>query len=86
MAVGDAHVFPDLRIPILTQLFFPKPPSTLLTCLSRRRRRKYAEETDRLNRVSNSQQRGHESETLTTEPPGRDMGKLRSTNPVFVIR
>ena len=26
MAVGDAHVFPGFLTPVLTQLFFPKPP------------------------------------------------------------
>ena len=27
MAVGDAHVFPGFPTPVLTQLFFPKPPT-----------------------------------------------------------
>ena len=31
MAVGDAYVFPGLLTPVLTQLFFPKPPTTFLT-------------------------------------------------------
>ena len=31
MAVGDAHVFPGFLTPVLTQLFFPKPPTTFLT-------------------------------------------------------
>ena len=31
MAVGDADVFPGFLTPILTQLFFPKPPTTFLT-------------------------------------------------------
>ena len=66
MAVGDAYVFP-----VLTQLFFPKPPTTFLTCFCRGERRKYARKKRRLNRGSNSQQPGHESDTLTTEPPGR---------------
>ena len=30
MAVGDAHVFPGFLTPVLTQLFFPKPPTTFL--------------------------------------------------------
>ena len=51
--------------------FFPKPPPTFLTCFSRRERHKYAGKTDPLNRVSNSQPQGHESDTHTTEPPGR---------------
>ena len=28
MAVGDAHVFPGFLTPVLTQLFFPEPPTT----------------------------------------------------------
>ena len=71
MAVGDAHVFPGFLTPVLTQLFFPKPPTTFLTCFSRGERRKYARKKVRLNRGSNSQPPGHESDTLTTEPPGR---------------
>ena len=35
MAVGDAYVFPGFLTPVLTQLFFPKPPTTLLTCFCR---------------------------------------------------
>ena len=71
MAVGDAHVFLGFLTPVLTQLFFPKPPTTFLTCFWRGERRKYAAEKVRLNRGSNSQPPGHESDTLTTEPPGR---------------
>ena len=35
LAVGDAHVFPGFLTPVLTQLFFPKPPTTFLTCFCR---------------------------------------------------
>ena len=28
MAVGDVYVFPGFLTPVLTQLFFPKPPTT----------------------------------------------------------
>ena len=70
MAVGDAHVFPGFLTPVLTQLFFPKPPTTFLTCFCRGERRKYAGKKSRLNRGSYSQPPGHESDTLTTEPPG----------------
>ena len=72
MAVGDAHVFPGFLTPVLTLLFFPKSPTTFLTCFCRGERRKYAGKKSRLNRVSNSQPPGHESDMLTTEPPGRD--------------
>ena len=41
MAVGDAYVFPGFLTPVLTELFFPKPP-TFLTCFCRGERRKYA--------------------------------------------
>ena len=70
MAVGEAHVFPGFLTLVLTQLFFPKPPATFLTCFSRGERRKYTGKKVRLNRGSNS---GHESDTLTTEPPGRGL-------------
>ena len=50
--------------------FIPKPPTTFLTCF-RGERRKCARKKARHNRVSNSQPPGHESDTLTTEPPGR---------------
>ena len=39
MTVGDAHVFPGFLTPVLTQLFFPKLPSTFLTCFCRGERR-----------------------------------------------
>ena len=80
MAVGDAHVFPGFSIPVQTQLFFPKPPTTFLTCFCRSERRKYAGKKSRLNRGSNSQPPGHESDTLIAEPPGRgDVGLRTST-------
>ena len=75
MAVGDAYVFPGFLTPVLTQLFFPKPPTTFLTCFCRGERRKYAGKKSRLNRGSNSQPPGHEFDTLTTEPPGRGQKK-----------
>ena len=83
MAVGHAYVFPGFLAPVLTQLFFPKPPTTFLTCFCRGERRKYAGKKSRLNRGSNSQPPGHEFDTLTTEPPGSGMlayrdGKLRN--------
>ena len=73
MAVGDAHVFLGFLTPVLTQLFFPKPPTTFLTCFCRGERRKYAGKKSRLNQGSNSQPPGHESDTLTTEPPRRGL-------------
>ena len=69
MVVGDVYVFPGFLTPVLTQLFFPKPPTTFLTCFCRGERRKYARKKSRLNRGSNKQPPGHESDTLTTEPP-----------------
>ena len=48
------HVIPGFLIPVLTQLFFPKPPTTFLTCFCRGERRKYAGKKSRLNRGSNS--------------------------------
>ena len=68
MAVGDAHVFPGFLTPVLKQLFFPKPPTTCLTCFCRGERQKYTGKKSRLNWGSNSQPPGHESDTLTTKP------------------
>ena len=68
MAVGDAYVFPGFLTPVLTQLFFPKPPTTFLTCFCRGERRKYARKKSRLDRGSNSQPPGLEFYTLTTVP------------------
>ena len=70
--VGDAHVFPGFLTPGLTQLFFPKPPTTFLTCFCRGERRKYAGKKS-LNRGSSSQPPGHQSDMLTTELPGRGL-------------
>ena len=69
MAVGDAHVFPGFLTPTLTQLFFPKPHTTFLTCFCRGERREYAGKKSPLTWGSNSQAPGQESDTLTTEPP-----------------
>ena len=71
MVVGDAYVFPGFLPLVLTQLFFPKPPTTFLTCFCRGEWRKYAGKKSRLNRESNSQPPGHDSDTLTIEPSGR---------------
>ena len=71
MADGDTYVFHGFLTPVLAQLFFVKPPTTFLTCICRGERRKYAGKKVRLNRGSNLQPPGHESDTLTTEPPGR---------------
>ena len=71
MAVSDAYVFPGFLTPVLKQLFFPKPPTTFLTCFCRGERRKYTGKKSRLNQGSNSQPPGLESDTLTTEPPGQ---------------
>ena len=38
MAVGDAYVVPGLLTPVLTQLFFPKPPTILFSHASTEKR------------------------------------------------
>ena len=65
------HMFPGFLTPVLTQLFFQKPPTTFLTCFCRGESRKYAGKKNRLNQGSNSQPPGHEFDPLTTEPPGQ---------------
>ena len=96
MAVGGAYVFPGFLTPVLTQLFFPKPPTAFLHCFCKGERRKYAGKKSRLNRGSNSQPPGHESDTLTTEQPGRGtlqeelceniMGKGENVNFDFLFK
>ena len=71
MAVSDAYVFHGFLTPVLTQLFFPKPLTTFLTCFCRDEWRKYAGKKSRLNQGLKSQPPGHESDMLTTEPPRR---------------
>ena len=71
MAVSDTHVFPDFLTPALTELFFPKPTTTFVTCFCRVERQKYSGKKVHLNRGSNSQPPGYETDILTTEPPGR---------------
>ena len=67
MVVCDAYVFPGFLTPVLTQLFFSKPPATFLACFCRGERRKYAGKKSCLSLGSNSQPPGHESDTLTTQ-------------------
>ena len=66
-------MFSGFLTTVLTQLFFPKPPTTFLTYFCRVERRKYTGKKVRLNRGSNLQPPDHESDTLTTEPPGLGM-------------
>ena len=80
MAVGDAYVYTGFLPPVLTELFIPKPPTTFLTCLCRGERRKYAGKKSRLNRGSNSQPPGHESDTLTAETPRRGPKEFADDN------
>ena len=75
MAVGDTYVFPGFLTPVLTQLFFPKPQTTFLTCFCRGERRKYAGKKKLPQPGIKLQPPGYESDTLTTEPPGRGMRK-----------
>ena len=71
----EVEEVPGFLTQVLTQLFFPKPPTTFLTCFCRGERRKYAGKKSRLNRGSNSQPPGPESNTLTTKPPGRQSNR-----------
>ena len=86
------YVFPGFLTPVLTQLFFPKPPTTFLTCFCRGDRWKYTGKKSRLNRGSNSQPPGHESDMLTTEPPGwgkvlkADCLRNCNRNPLFLVK
>ena len=86
MAVGDANVFPGFLKPVLTQLFFPKPLTTFLTCFCRVERRKYAGKKVRLNRGSNLYPPGHESDTFNTEPLGRGFSWLALVQVLIIFK
>ena len=82
MAILDVYVFPGFLTLEITQLLFPKPPTTFLTCFCRGEKRKNARKKVHLNQGSNSQSPGHASDTLTTEPPmqgGKNELKLFTT-------
>ena len=66
-------------------IFFPKPPTTFPTCFCRDERRNYAGKKVRLNRGSNSQPPGHESDTFTTEPPVRGCSTLNNRFRTYLI-
>ena len=63
MAVGDVYVFPGFLTPVLTQLFFPKPPTTFLTEVR-------GENTPERKFSSTGDRTHYHQVTLTTEPPG----------------
>ena len=73
MAVGDAHVFPGFLTPVLTQISFQSHRLLFLNASAEVRGENMPERKFRLNRVSNSQPPGHESDTLTTESPERGL-------------
>ena len=66
MGVDDAYVFPGFLTPVITQLFFPKPPTTFLTCFCRGEGRKYAGKKSRLNQ--GDQTRNHQVMSPTRSP------------------
>ena len=86
MAVGDAHVFPGFLTPVLTQLFFPKPPTSSLTCFCRGERRKVAGKKVRLKQGLNSQPPGHKSDALTSEPHGRGVQECNNISDAITLR
>ena len=61
MAVGDAHVLPGFLPPVLTQISFQSRPSLFSHASAEVRDENTPEKKFRLNRVSNSQPPGHES-------------------------
>ena len=77
--ISDAYAFPGFLTPVLTQLFFPKPPTTFLTYFCRGERRKYVgKKKSPQPGIEHTQAPGHEYDTLTTEPPRRGCTKKRN--------
>ena len=77
MAVGDANVFLGFLTPVLKQLFFPKPPTTFLTCFCRGERRKNRPE--RKVASTGDQTHNHQVMSSTRSPlshPGGAKGQV----------
>ena len=74
MAIDDTYVFPGFLTPVLTLPFFPKPPTTFLTCFCRGERRKYPGKKSR-------QTHNHQVTSWTRSPlshPGGADSKLQT--------
>ena len=80
MAVGDAHAFPGSLTPVLTQLFFPKPTTTFLTCFCRRERRKLAR-----RKFASTGDRTHNHQVMSpTRSPQSQPGGARTRPRTFL--
>ena len=81
LAVDDTYVFPGFLSPVLTQLFFPKPPTTFPTCFGRGERRKQTGK-----KVAAPGDRTHNHQVMsptrsTTEPLSLFACKFTSSKP-----
>ena len=76
MAAGDAYVFLGFLTPVLTQIYFQSHGRLFTHASAEVRGEKNPGKKFRLNQVSNSQPPSHESDTLTTELPGRGIFKM----------
>ena len=68
MTVGDAYVFSGFLTPVLIQLSFQSHQLLFSHASAEVRGENMPQRKVRLNRGSNSQPSGHESDTLTPEP------------------
>ena len=90
MAVGDAHYcvsWLSHTRTLTNTTFFLKPSTTFPTCFSLGDRQAYATKKVRLNWVSNSQPRGHKSDTPLSHPgraPQGDEGKILTTRDIVI--
>ena len=69
MVICDAHVS-WLSHTSTNSTFFPKPPTTFLTALAEVRGENTPERKCASTGYRSHNHQGHESDTLTTEPPG----------------
>ena len=77
MEVIDAHAFPAFLTSVLTQISFQSHRILFSHASAEVRRKKYRGKKFCLNWVSNSQLPGHDSNMLTTEPPGQSSEILK---------
>ena len=77
MVVGEAYVFPGFLTPVLTHFFFPKPPTTFLTCYWR------GENTpDRKVATTGDRNHNHQVMSPTRSPLSHSGGDRGSVNPL----
>ena len=85
MAVGDAYVFPGFLTPVLTQLFFPKPPTAFLTCFYASAEVRGENTPERKVASTGDRTHNHQVTSPTRSPLSHPGGRKTGVNCIFVM-